>query len=139
VAAANEISGAELAHIVDARHHNGYAADIYAAEPLVRTWAASVGLTALELAAIQPTYEFMRHKQFPPPQPQSQARHEVKDPATAPGLLPPSVEPIVSTPRAQAIRHAETLVFRCDSCGQNDLRPPNHFRCTVCVPTSTAA
>jgi hypothetical protein len=122
-----EISGAELARLVDARHHNGYAADIYAAEPLVRAWAASVGLTALELATIQPTYGYR------PPVPR---RREAKDPAT---LVPESPSPTnpspPTAPRAQVVHHSETLIFRCDSCGDSDLRPPGHFRCTVCADT----
>jgi hypothetical protein len=114
------MSGAELARLVDVRHHNGYASDIYAEEPLVQEWATVVGLTATELAMIQPTYEFLNRHPYVPSPTTSPTTEEAKDPSL-----------IAAGEGAGVPRYR----FRCDFCHKDDLQPPDHFHCVVCEDT----
>jgi hypothetical protein len=104
------MNGADLARFVDDNHHKAYATDIYESEPLVRAWASAVGLSAQDLAIIQPTYEHMRRRPI-----------ETKQ-STTPS---PTTMPVTPAP----------VVFSCDYCSKKNLQPPDHFRCTVCKDT----
>eukprot|EP00697_Spironema_sp_BW2_P000583 gnl/Spiro4/10797_TR5749_c0_g1_i1.p1 gnl/Spiro4/10797_TR5749_c0_g1~~gnl/Spiro4/10797_TR5749_c0_g1_i1.p1 ORF type:complete len:366 (-),score=65.51 gnl/Spiro4/10797_TR5749_c0_g1_i1:91-1152(-) len=80
---------ADLAHSFNELYRFCYLHEVPASETRLADWAESAGLSLLECAMIQPTYDFDRRIKFPTPIPRP------------------------STPPATVVQHEA----RCDSCG----------------------